>query len=277
MNMLSAKGLISPTVVVLVMVYFNLGEETRNLINAVAGTLGSVLQVATAFGIALLFVMSLKHAIWGTSGKNQIYWSAYFTPLIPLLLILVFSMNFIAAFICGLVYGYLATFRKGSLNTLVQAILEGGGVVMPAVVLMLGIGMLLNAIMGPGDGWEGTWPVLELLRPLMMQIVPTNPLSYILLFTMAAPLALYRGPLNVWGRGYGLAAVFLGSGMIAGAVMGVLMSVGQVQGISDPTNTHNVWLANEMQQDVQKVLWNTIPYTWALAFAGLIIAAFMFM
>jgi hypothetical protein len=76
--------------------------------------------------------------------------------------------------------------------------------------------------------------------------------------------------------GYGLAAVFLASGMFPGAVMGLLMSVGQIQGISDPTNTHNVWLANEMQQDVQKVLWNTIPYTWATAIAGLMIAAAMF-
>jgi len=76
--------------------------------------------------------------------------------------------------------------------------------------------------------------------------------------------------------GYGLAAVFLASGMNPGAVMGLLLSVGQIQGISDPTNTHNVWLANEMQQDVQKVLWNTIPYTWAIAVAGLIVAALMF-
>jgi hypothetical protein len=47
------------------------------------------------------------------------------------------------------------------------------------------------------------------------------------------------------------------------------LAVGQIQGISDPTNTHNVWLANEMRVDVQKILWNTIPYTWIVAFIGL--------
>ena len=92
-----------------------------------------------------------------------------------------------------------------------------------------------------------------------------------------APLALYRGPLNVWGMGFGMAAIFLASGMPAGAIMGLLLSVGQIQGISDPTNTQNVWLANEMRVDVQKILWNTIPYTWIIALLGLIASAFLFM
>ena len=185
-------------------------------------------------------------------------------------------MNFIAAFICGLIYGFMATYRKGALNTFIQVILEGGAVVMPAVVLMFGIGMLLNAIMGPAGNWDGGWPVLNLLQPLLVRIIPGDGFMYVVLFGIFAPLALYRGPLNVWGMGYGLAAVFLASGMNPGAVMGLLMAVGQIQGISDPTNTHNVWLANEMQQDVQKILWNTLPYTWITAIAGLIAAALMF-
>ncbi|MEZ4763875.1 MAG: hypothetical protein R3C26_12050 [Calditrichia bacterium] len=61
--------------------------------------------------------------------------------------------------------------------------------------------------------------------------------------------------------------------MPAAAVMGLMLAVGQVQGISDPTNTHNVWLANEMQQDVQKVLSEYLPYTWILAVLGLAAAA----
>jgi hypothetical protein len=59
--------------------------------------------------------------------------------------------------------------------------------------------------------------------------------------------------------------------------MGILLAVGQIQGISDPTNTQNVWLANELRVDVQKLLWNTLPYTWLIALIGLIIAASKFM
>ncbi|MCX6149275.1 MAG: citrate transporter [Ignavibacteriales bacterium] len=229
-------------------------------------------------GIVFLFLLNLIRLFIKKS--NEVHWSAYFTPVIPLFLILIFNIDFIAAFIVGLVYCFVSTYQKGRLNLFVRSIFEGGGLVMPAVALMFGIGMLLNAIMGPGvklPDYPDGWPVLNLLRPLMLQIVPTNAFAYILIFTIAAPLALYRGPLNVWGMGYGLAAVFLASGLNPGAVMGLLLAVGQIQGISDPTNTHNVWLANEMQIDVQKVLWNTIPYTWILAFLGLTISAIMFM
>jgi hypothetical protein len=277
------KRIIISTCVILIILlalyilYMQLDEATRDSINKLMGNIAIMIKYGIGLLIALLFILNIIHAI-KQSGKisRDVYWTAYFAPLIPLFLILFFSMNFIAAFICGLVYAFLATYRKGGLNILVQSILEGGGVVMPAVALMLGIGMLLNAIMGPGPEWEGGWPVLNILRPLMAKIVPDNGFSFVLLFGLMAPLALYRGPLNVWGMGYGLAAVFLASGMHPGAIMGLLMAVGQVQGISDPTNTHNVWLANEMQQDVQKVLWNTIPYTWILAVIGLTAAAFFF-
>lgn len=264
----------------LVFIYFQLNPNFRTQLATVMLSVGQVLKWGLGISIVLLYMTAFFRIFRRGQASNEITGLAYFTPIIPLLLILIFDMNFIAAFISGLVYGFLATYRPGSLNLFIQSVLEGGGVVMPAVVLMFGIGMLLNAIMGPGDSWFAAhpagWPVLNLLRPLMLKIIPQSPFFYVLLFSLAAPLALYRGPLNVWGMGYGLAAVFLASGMHAGAVMGLLMAVGPVQGISDPTNTHNVWLANEMQQDVQKVLWNTLPYSWGLAALGLVVAAVMF-
>ncbi len=267
---------------VIAFIYSELSLDWQTRLQQLLSTTGTLLKLLLIIIMALLFGISIFRLFFKkTSHQNEIFWTAYFTPLIPLLLILIFSMNFIAAFICGLVYGFLATYRKGSLNIFIQSVLEGGSVVMPAIILMLGIGMLLNAIMGPGSTWNSThpegWPVLNLLQPLMAKIIPQNALFYVIIFGLAAPLALYRGPLNVWGMGYGLAAIFLASGLNPGAVMGLLMAVGPVQGISDPTNTQNVWLANEMQQDVQKVLWNTIPYTWSLAVCGLIFAAIIFM
>lgn len=268
-------------IAVLAIGYGFLNPDFQFALKNLFSQLGKILKHLIGISMAGLFILSLFHIFFRSSQPDEIFWTAYFTPLIPLLLILIFSMNFIAAFICGLVYGFIATFRRSSLNIFVRSALEGGAVVMPAVILMFGIGMLLNAIMGPGGSWNAIhpegWPVLTLLKPLMMKIIPGNAILYVIIFGLAAPLALYRGPLNVWGMGYGLAAVFLASGMNPGSVMGLLMSVGQVQGISDPTNTHNVWLANEMQQDVQKVLWNTIPFSWGVAFVGLIVSALLFL
>lgn len=261
--------------------YMYLPQQQQIMISGILQTTGIALKWMTAAGIVLLFIAAIARMI---AGKNEyaseVHWITFFTPLIPLLMILMFDLNFIASFVVGLLYAFISTHKKGSLNLFIRSVFEGGSVVMPAVVLMFGIGMLLVAIMGPGTplkNYPQGWPVLNLLKPLLSGIVPGNASAYIAIFTLAAPLALYRGPLNVWGMGYGLAAVFLASGMNPGAVMGLLLAVGQIQGISDPTNTHNVWLANEMRVDVQKLLWNTIPYTWVIAFFGLVAAALLFM
>ncbi len=253
----------------------------RNTVLHLLSSTGEIVTWLITACIVLLFAAAIVRLILRKNEHSQgVHWITIFAPAIPLLLILLYNMDFIASFVAGLLFTYIATYKKGRLNVFIQSVFEGGAVVMPAVALMFGIGMLLVAIMGPGtaiDAYPNGWPVLLILKPLMMNIVPTNPLQYVFIFTLAAPLALYRGPLNVWGMGYGLAAVFLASGLNPGAVMGLLLSVGQIQGVSDPTNTQNVWLANEMRIDVQKILWNTIPYTWILALLGLIVSAFMFM
>ncbi|MGE5499562.1 MAG: hypothetical protein ACM3Q2_15885 [Syntrophothermus sp.] len=272
---------IAALLILFLLYYFILDLNLKRLINDSLQLLDYILTWSVAVFIIILFVLGIIRLLSGTAEKEkEVYWITYFIPVIPLFLILLFKIDFIAAFIVGIVYAFLSTYKKGRLNLFIQSCFEGGGLVMPAVVLMFGIGMLLVAIMGPGiklNQYPNGWPVINLLKPLMQIIVPGSALMYIITFTAAAPLALYRGPLNVWGMGYGMAAVFLASGLNPGAVMGLLLAVGQIQGISDPTNTHNVWLANEMRVDVQKVLWNTIPYTWFVAFLGIIVSAIMFM
>lgn len=256
---------------------FILPDNVKTSISMIWGLITDCIYYLSMFGIILLAIFAFYRAMFGKNEDTKdVHWTTYFIPIIPLFLILVFKFDFIAAFVIGLIYAFISTYKKNRLNLFIRSMFEGGGVVMPAVVLMFGIGMLLVAIMGP-KGYTGTWPVLKLLKPLLEIIVPYNGFNYVIIFSLAAPLALYRGPLNVWGMGYGIAAVFLASGLNPAAVMGLLLSVGQIQGISDPTNTHNVWLANEMRVDVQKVLWNTLPYTWITAIIGLLCAAYLFM
>lgn len=230
----------------------------------------------------------------------HVRWNSYLTTIIPLLLILVFGVPFITAFLCGIVYGCITTLRRGSLNMISRSVIEGSSSVIPALVLMIGIGMLISAILGPtrtgpGKSWyewetaaanqvsnasagsvEREWPVTADMRPLVESIVPRSKLTYVLIFTLLGPLALYRGPLNIWGLGYGVGGVLLATGVPAGAVMGILMSLGIIQGVCDPTNTQNVWIANEVRVGVNEILWRTLPYAWVVAFLGLVAASLRF-
>jgi H+/gluconate symporter-like permease len=190
---------------------------------------------------------------------------SFLSPAIPLILVLAFQWPIIPAFLCGIAFAVLVTWQKGSVNTLTRSIIDGVSTVAPAVALMIGIGMLLNAVMHP--------IISQAIKPLLLLVIPHDPLWYIVGFTIMAPLALYRGPLSLFGMGAGLVGLIKETQILAGrSIMGMLMSVGQLQGICDPTNTHNVWIATYLGTDTQVLLRKTILWAWMMVIIGLVLA-----
>jgi hypothetical protein len=190
---------------------------------------------------------------------------ALFTPLVPLIFVLVFHWEIIPAFMLGITYGVLASWKHDSINILTRSIIDGATTVIPAVLLMMGIGMLINAVMDKH--------VSEAIAPIMTACVPTHALSYILGFSVFSFLALYRGPLSLWGMGSGLVTLAKSvTALSSQAIMAMLMSVGQIQGICDPTNTQNIWIATYLGLDTQIILKRTYPYALLCVFLGLILA-----
>ncbi|MCX5749524.1 MAG: transporter [Candidatus Saganbacteria bacterium] len=248
--------------------------------------LGLCFSVVT---VLFLFIEIKRHGTsigWTEKTEEErpkfVSWYAALTPVIPLVLVLGFSVYnilakpanpyefpIITAMVIGLLYGFLTTLRKDSVNLLSRSIYEGINSVGPAVALIIGIGMLLNAVMNPN--------VTSSLSPVLVKILPSSPLYYVLFFAVLSPLTLYRGPLNIWGMGAGLIGLMVTSNVMPPvAIMAALMSVGQIQGVCDPTNTQNVWIANYLNINVQDILKRTILYIWILAVAGLAIAAFRY-
>lgn len=184
------------------------------------------------------------------------------TPFIPLALVLFFHWEIIPAFVAGLLYGTLLTWQRNSVNTFTRCIIEGVTTVVPAVIVMIGIGMLYVAVTSD--------QIKEAMSPLLLSVIPSHALPFIFVFTLAAPLSLYRGPLNVWGMGSGLAALIRkASALTAPAIYGMLMSVGQIQTVCDPTNTQNIWVATYLGIDTKSILVRTIPYVWVGVVTGL--------
>jgi hypothetical protein len=211
-------------------------------------------------------------------------WYAMLTPIVPLAPILgfglynryhpatAFDFPIITAMVLGILYGLLTARRpsQGRVQLLARSAIDGIGAVAPAVALMLGIGMLVTAVSHP--------TVQSQVQPILARVLPSSPVGYVIIFSLLAPLALYRGPLNLYGMGAGLAAMMAAApGLGPAAVMAALMSVGQLQGVCDPTNTHNVWIANYVGVDVQQLLRRTIVFVWPAAAAGLVVAAVLFL
>ena len=180
------------------------------------------------------------------------------------------AWDFVPAFLAGLIFCLVTTWEKrDNIKVLTKATIEGAESVMPAVLLMFGIGMLLQAVQHE--------QVRSYLTPIVMKVIPSGPLGYIVGFGIFAPLALYRGPLNIWGLGLGIAGLFQATGRLSGAlIMGIFMSVGAIQGVCDPTNTHNVWIASYIKEDVVKITRKVIPFIWVMVFVGLGFAVVLF-
>ena len=181
------------------------------------------------------------------------------------------AWEFIPAFVAGILFCLIATWDKrgNNIRILTKSLIEGAESVMPAVLLMIGIGMLLNAVWNQNVGGY--------LQPLIRNIIPSSRLWYILIFGLCAPLALYRGPLNLWGLGLGIATlIYKESPLSAAAVMGIFITTGVMQGVCDPTNTHNVWIATYIGEDVIKLTKKLILYVWVMIFIGLFLMSILF-
>lgn len=194
-------------------------------------------------------------------------WYALLAPAVPLVLALGFELAIIPSLLAGVLYALVTTTRPGEMNKRLLRTLYGGfEVAAPPLVLFIAIGILLAAVKLPG--------AVEALEPLVTSVSPQNPVLFVLVFTLLVPLCLYRGPLNVFGLGAGIAGVLIAAGIYpAVAVLGMATSYNQVFGVADPTSTQTVWSAQYAGVTPQQVMVRTLPYVWAVALGGLCVTA----
>lgn len=220
---------------------------------------------------AVVYSLMIVNAFMRNAKKQaSLSWLALITPILPLFLVLACGWGIMPAFVAAIAFGVLATWQRDSISMLTRAIIDGITTVIPAIFLMIGIGMLIASV--------SHQQVAGAISPIVAGVIPTTAIQYVIVFTLMTPLALYRGPLSLWGMGSGLIKLIQNSTTLSGqAIMGMLMSVGQVQGICDPTNTHNIWIATYLGTDTQTLFKKTVLYAWLCSIAGLILAcAFKF-
>ncbi|WP_031039069.1 TRAP transporter large permease subunit [Streptomyces sp. NRRL F-5650] len=194
-------------------------------------------------------------------------WYALLAPVVPLVLALGLDVAIIPSMLAGVLYALVTTTRPGELNKRLLRTLYGGfEVAAPPLALFVAIGILLAAVKLPG--------AVDALEPLMKAVSPQNPVLFVLVFTLLVPLCLYRGPLNVFGLGAGIAGVLIATGIYpAVAVLGMATSYNQVFGVADPTSTQTVWAAQYAGVGPQQVMVRTLPYVWLVALGGLCVTA----
>jgi hypothetical protein len=196
---------------------------------------------------------------------------AMLSPIIPIILVVFLKVPVNPAFIVGIIWIALFTARSFSkaMNLLIKTAYDGITSASPAILLFVGIGILFLAVTHP--------TVKEVLNPFLLAVVPSNRIVFIIFFAVLAPLSLFRGPLNLFGLGSGIAALIMGLGTLSPmAVMGAFLSSERIQGAGDPTNTHNAWTAGFVEIEVNSITKKILPYLWIIAVIGVIITGTVF-
>ncbi|MFD6194460.1 TRAP transporter large permease subunit [Streptomyces sp. NPDC060275] len=198
-------------------------------------------------------------------------WYALLAPVIPLVLALGLEVAIIPSMLAGVLYALVTTTRPGEMNKRLLRTLYGGfEVAAPPLALFVAIGILLAAVKLPG--------AVDALEPLVKAVSPQNPVLFVIVFTVLVPLCLYRGPLNVFGLGAGIAGVLIATGIYpAVAVLGMATSYNQVFGVADPTSTQTVWAAQYAGVSPQQVMARTLPYVWLVALGGMCVTAALYL
>lgn len=196
---------------------------------------------------------------------------AMLTPLIPIVLVAGFKCPVTVAFSVGIIWCLITT-AKGfgkAMNMLAKTCYDGITDSGPAVILMVGIGILFLAVTNS--------MVKAVMNPFLLAVTPKSMITYIIFFAVLAPLALYRGPMNMFGLGSGIAALIIGLGtMNPIAVMAAFLSAERIQCGGDPTNTQNVWTANFCEVDVNTCTKKMLPYLWIVSVVGVVLGAVLY-
>lgn len=240
-----------------------------------------VIQFVLTGVVALVYIVLQTRSVaseWAVGGtaaapnkveSKQVPPLALLTPLIPLVLVLGFKWPIVPSMLTGILYGAVTVDFRNAPANLTRSVIDGLRETAPAITLMVAIGMVLNAVFLP--------QVAEAMSGLLRAIIPSTPVAYVLFFALLAPLALYRGPLNMWGLGSGIVGLIISLGILSPqAAMAAFMSTERVQIAGDPTNTHNVWTADFTKIDVNSITRKLLPYLWLVAALSALIAGILY-
>lgn len=194
------------------------------------------------------------------------------TPLVVVIVMLIFKLSAIPVFVLGILWAIIFT-AKGSwsrnMNMIVQSFYEGFKESAPTTGLMFGIGMILNAVTAP--------TTQAMIKPFMVAITPTSAIGLILFVCLLSPLGLYRGPFNLQGLGAGLAASMLAVGVVpVQALSAVFYAAFRWPSQSCPTSTQVVWASNFVGYDPVTTTNKVQLGNWIMTAATVVILTFMY-
>lgn len=239
-----------------------------------------------AFGLQMLFTFAMifvsakgekKHA-WaaqaaGGSEEKKVNALALITPIIPVCLSIFLGVKPITAILIAILWALIFTGNIKNYNetgTLVQKTFHDGVVDVALVFAFLFfLQMFLRAakVCAP------------LLAPILEPILPSNLMILFIVFGVFSVLALFRGPLTVWGAGAATLAMFqaIGGNYTAAILFPLFMvPTTTINGSICPTQSWCLWAIGYTKTSLKDYFKTCLAWCLILALILEVIAYFMF-
>jgi len=198
---------------------------------------------------------------------------ACITPILPVTFAIAFKLSSIPAIVVAVIWalawtGYL---NKGwsKLAEVVQKTFQDG---VADVGLVLGFLLFLQMFV------KSAAAAKDYLAPIVSPILPSNTFLLFIVFGVLGVLALFRGPLTIWGAGAATFAIIAAQGVYPIAILYPLFYIPCCTITTNvcPTQSWNLWAIGYTKVSVKDFMKQTLPYALPLALVLEIIAYFIF-
>ena len=205
------------------------------------------------------------------TGKN-VPAIAMLTPILPVVLAIVLKVSMIPGILIAVIFALITTGNCKSwskIADLVQKTFHDG---VSDVGLVLGFLMFLQMFCKSAGMIKG------LLAPILAPILPNSMFMMFLLFGLFSFLAMYRGPLTIWGAGMALYVIVAEA---TGWPLSVLYPLFYIPCCTIntnicPTQSWNMWAIGYTQVSVKDFMKTTLPFGLICAFILEMVAYVMF-
>ena len=230
--------------------------------------------------ISIVVMVSLntkkkKHAWAASAGADtkNVPALAMITPLLPVLTAIIFKLSMIPSILVSVIFALITTGNlKGGLNKvadLIQKTFHDG---------VADVGLVLAFLMFLQMFTKSAALVKGLLAPILAPVLPNSMFMMFLLFGLFSVLAMYRGPLTIWGAGTALFVIVAES---TGWPLSVLYPLFYIPCCTIntnvcPTQSWNMWAIGYTQTSVKDFMKLTVPFALVTAFILEMVAYFMF-
>lgn len=239
---------------------------------------------AVAFAIHLLSIIlmvvisskkSKAHAWAATSadmGTKNVGLLGCLTVILPVTLAIALGIKQVPAICISVLWALATTGNLKSWNKIAELVQKTFHDGVADVGLVLGFLMFLQMFVKAAGSCK------DLLAPIVSPILPSSPLALFLVFGVLGFLALYRGPLTIWGAGIATFAIVAGATNLPLSILYPLFYIPCCTVTTNvcPTQSWNMWAIGYTQVSVKDFMRQVLPYALPCAFILEVVAYFMF-